>query len=79
MGCVIDPRDPQKMYIGGHLGFYRSEDGGENFSQDNSGLPGTDVHGLGMDPQYPDTLYAYVAKRGTYRSPDAGESWEARN
>jgi photosystem II stability/assembly factor-like uncharacterized protein len=64
------------MYVGGHPGFYRSEDGGMSFSQDNSGLPGTDVHGLGMDPQNPDTLYAYIVDEGTYRSSDAGESWE---
>ena len=76
MGWVIDPNDPQKMYVGGHPGFYRSEDGGESFSQDNSGLPGTDVHGLGMDPQNPEALYAYIVDEGTYRSTDAGESWE---
>jgi photosystem II stability/assembly factor-like uncharacterized protein len=76
MGWVIDPRDPQRMYVGGHPGFYRSEDGGKTFSQDNSGLPGTDIHGLGMDPQTPETLYAYVVDYGIYRSPDAGESWE---
>ncbi len=76
MGWVIDPNDPQKMYVGGHPGFYRSENGGASFSQDNSGLPGTDVHGLGMDPQNPEVLYAYIVDEGTYRSTDAGESWE---
>jgi photosystem II stability/assembly factor-like uncharacterized protein len=76
MGWVISPDDPSKMYVGGHPGFYRSEDGGESWSQDNSGLPGTDVHDLGMDLQNPDTLYAYVVDAGLYRSPDAGENWE---
>lgn len=76
MGWVISPDDPQKMYVGGHPGFYRSADGGKSFSQDNSGLPGTDVHGLGMDPQNPETLYAYIVDHGIYRSPDAGKSWE---
>jgi photosystem II stability/assembly factor-like uncharacterized protein len=76
MGWVISPQDPQQMYVGGHPGFYRSENGGKSFSQDNSGLPGTDVHGLGMDPQNPDILYAYIVNYGIYRSSDAGESWE---
>jgi photosystem II stability/assembly factor-like uncharacterized protein len=76
MGWVINPDDPQEMYAGGHAGFYRSEDGGKSFDQDNSGLPGTDVHGLGMDPRNPDVLYAYVVDHGTYRSSDAGKSWE---
>lgn len=75
MGWVISPDNPSKMYVGGHPGFYRSQDGGKSFIQDNSGLPGTDVHGLGMDPQNPDTLYAYIVDHGTFRSADAGESW----
>jgi hypothetical protein len=70
MGWVINPDDPQKMYVGGHPGFYRSEDGGKNFIQANSGLPGTDMHGLGMDPQNPETLYAYIVDYGIYRSPE---------
>jgi photosystem II stability/assembly factor-like uncharacterized protein len=76
MGWVIDPQDPSKMYVGGHYGFYYSEDGGKSFSQDNSGLPATDVHGLGMDSQNPHILYAYIVERGIYRSSDAGGSWE---
>jgi photosystem II stability/assembly factor-like uncharacterized protein len=79
MGWVIDPQNPQKMYAGGHPGFYRSEDGGESWSKDNSGLPGTDVHGLGMDSQNPNVLYAYIVRHGLYRSPNAGESWELLN
>jgi photosystem II stability/assembly factor-like uncharacterized protein len=79
MGWVINPQDPSKMYAGGHPGFYHSEDGGKSWSQDNSGLPGTDVHGLGMDPQNPETLYAYIVNYGMYRSLDAGESWESVN
>lgn len=79
MGWAVDPRDPLKMYISGHPGFYRSEDGGKNWRQDNGGLPGTDVHGLGIDPQNPDVLYAYVTGRGIYRSQDAGRRWEQVN
>jgi photosystem II stability/assembly factor-like uncharacterized protein len=79
MGWEISPEDPEKMYAGGHYGFYRSEDGGESWEQDNSNLPGTDVHGLGMDPSRPEVLYAYVVDEGLYRSPDAGESWELVN
>jgi len=79
MGWAIDPADPQKMYVGGHPGFYRSEDGGDTWSQDNSGLPATDVHGLGMDPQNPDTLYASIMGAGLYRTTEAGGSWESVN
>jgi photosystem II stability/assembly factor-like uncharacterized protein len=79
MGWVIDTQDPSKMYAGGHPGFFRSGDGGESWSMNNSNLPGTDVHALGIDPQNPETLYAFIVERGLYRSPDAGESWELVN
>jgi len=79
MGWVIDPNNPREMYAGGHPGFYRSEDGGESWSKDNAGLPGTDVHGLGMDPQTPDVLYAFIVKRGLYKSSDGGHSWQPVN
>jgi photosystem II stability/assembly factor-like uncharacterized protein len=79
MGWAVDSANPQKMYAGGHPGFFRSEDGGESWSLDNSGLPATDVHGLGINPQNPDILYAYIAGAGLYRTPDAGESWEQVN
>lgn len=76
---MIDPSDPNKMYAGGHPGLYRSEDGGESWEQDNSGLPGADVHGLGMDPRNPDTLYASIVGVGLYRTTDAGGRWEGVN
>jgi photosystem II stability/assembly factor-like uncharacterized protein len=79
MGWVVSPDEPAKMYAGGHPGFYRSEDGGKTWSQDNSGLSGTDVHALGMDPQNPNHLYAYIVGHGVYRSPNAGVSWEPGN
>ncbi len=79
MGWAVDPADPKKMYAGGHPGFYRSVDGGETWSQDNSGLPATDVHGLGMDPQNPDTLYASIMGAGLYRTTEAGGNWEPVN
>jgi hypothetical protein len=73
---VINRDDPSKIYVGGHFGFYRSEDGAKGFSQDNSGLPGTDVHGLRMDPQDPDTstrISSGTAPIGV-RTPVAGGS-----
>jgi hypothetical protein len=41
--------------------------------------PGASVHGLGIDTQDPQTLYAYVVDEGLCRSLDAGEIWEPVN
>ncbi len=79
MGWVINPRDPLTMYIGGHPGFRRSADGGKTWSTDGGDLPGTDVHGLGLDPRHPTILYAYLMGQGIYRSTDAGQHWTSIN
>ena len=79
MGLVIDPRDRRLLYAAGHPGFRRSLDGGGTWSDQTGTLPGTDVHGLGMDPRHPDVLYAYVVGQGILQSADRGAHWAVVN
>ena len=79
MGLVIDPRDRRLLYAAGHPGFRRSLDGGGTWSDQTGTLPGTDVHGLGMDPRHPDVLYAYVMGQGILQSADRGAHWAVVN
>lgn len=79
MGLVIDPRDHRQVYAAGHPGLRRSLDGGSTWSDQTGTLPGTDVHGLGMDPRHPDVLYAYVVGQGVLRSVDGGAHWAVVN
>jgi len=93
---LMDPRDPDLMYasseqrrrhiftkIGGgpETAIYKSTDGGENWRKLTSGLPGSDMGGVGLDisPVNPDILYAIIeaalGEGGFYRSADRGESW----
>ena len=61
-------------------GFYKSTDGGENFSRITAGLPG-DLIGkanLAVTNAKPDRLYALIEAKpggGFYRSDDAGQTW----
>jgi len=97
---VMDPRDPDRLYAalwqharstaaymggGPESGIYRSDDGGETWTQLTEGLPEGNMGkiGLGISPQHPDVIYAAIEtnrrKGGFYRSDDRGASWEKRS
>lgn len=76
---VIDPGDPDLLYIGaGGGGLYLSRDGGETFEERNSGLGNTDIGFLTLHPTRPREVYV-VTSTGVYRSPDQGRTWSAWN
>lgn len=64
------------VWAAGHLVLAKSADAGQTWTDVRpSGLPGLDVHGFASDPRDPQTLYAAIAGRGLYRSPDGGASF----
>ncbi len=77
---AVDPSDPDLLYAGtGHLGIFKSSDGGAHWSVLDLGLPpGTavDIHSLVIDPARPSTIYAASRTIGPLlRSDDGGETW----
>jgi len=67
-------------------GIYKSTDGGETWTELTDGIPSGDKGriGLALARSQPSVLYATVEhgdeeQEGTYRSSDAGESWERVN
>ena len=94
-GCrytAVDAHDGNLVYAGGEAGFWRSTEGGEPGTWEQTGLPemmGTlggefwDVYWEGVAAIRPDPVrrgWVYVAAfgegRGLYRSKDGGQSWE---
>ncbi len=76
---VIDPTDPNLVYVGaGGGGLYVSHDGGDTFEERNNGLGNTDIGYLTLHPTRPREAYV-VTSTGVYRSLDRGESWSAWN
>ncbi len=78
-------RKPWTIISGGREGgFYKSTDGGENFTKITNGLP-TELIGkanLAVTNAKPDRIYALVEAKpggGLYRSDDAGQTWQAMN
>ncbi len=63
-------------------GVCRSDDGGKNWTQSNSGMDETGATHILLDPSSPvDARVLYVAGfgRGVYKSSDAGRTWSLKN
>jgi hypothetical protein len=63
-------------------GVCRSEDGGKNWTQSNSGMDQTGATHILLDPTSPeDARVLYVAGygRGVYKSSDGGKTWSLKN
>jgi len=94
---LIDPRDPDRLYaamwqhqrtvaayVGGgpESGLWKSEDGGETWTELKTGLPEGNMGKIGMaiSPMRPDVVYAAIEEDrrtgGIYRSTNRGASWE---
>ena len=64
------------VWVSGHPGLNRSEDGGRTFQRTNAGLPNTDVHAFGAGPSI---LYGASPAVGVFASTDDGKTWEVRS
>lgn len=63
------------VYVSGHPGINRSDDGALTFRRTNDGLPDTDIHAFGATGS---TLYAAGPNVGVLASTDGGTTWERR-
>ncbi len=97
MGLVINPADTNTLYVtmwaepgsaSWQGGVYKSTDGGDSWTEKNTGLPQTMGTEEGMtsnypviviDPDHPQTLYvgnnSWTPDPGVYKTIDGGEHW----
>lgn len=84
---LLHPRRPDRLYQQNHCGTYRSDDGGESWTEITQGLPSDFGYALALHAEDPDTLYVIPeasshmravvdGKLRVYRSRDAGTSWQ---
>lgn len=98
---VIDPGNPDIVYAalwererllydrtygGPTSGIFKSEDGGDTWTELTVGLPTSDMGriGLALAPSNPDVLYATITEpsgelNGIYRTANGGSSWEQKS
>lgn len=69
---VMDPTDPEHLYVGTDSGIYESRDGGLRWQR----LSTTVRDPLGLVISSSRTLYAAVVGRGVLNSTDGGRTWQ---
>jgi hypothetical protein len=78
---------PDRLYLQGHWGTYRTDDGGDHWQEITEGLPSSFGLALATHPRDADTAYVVPLKGGEFRTPpdaklrvyrtrDAGKSWQ---
>lgn len=83
------PTRPERLFIQFHGGVYRSDDGGESWTDIAAGLPSDFGFPLAIDPADPDSAYVIPLTADTdrvttdsrvrvYETRDAGASWRPR-
>lgn len=76
MSLVSHPEKRTVIFAGGHdLGVVKSEDGGITWMRADSGIRGTDIHGLTINQRNPNLLFAYSVGNGIFKSEDGAISW----
>lgn len=64
------------LYVGGHdLGVIRSSDGGVKWTKADSGIKGTDIHALAINPLDSNRIYAFSVSNGVFGTKDGAKSW----
>jgi photosystem II stability/assembly factor-like uncharacterized protein len=80
------PTQPNTLYQQNHCGVYRSDDGGDNWTDIQRDLPSEFGFPIAIDPGHPDTVFTIVENEGrnnfgeqftVYRTRDGGEQWES--
>ncbi len=59
-------------------GVYRSDDGGQTWTQSSDGLDTNETHWVTFAPNDPSVAYV-TTHQGVYRSADAGRTWDKRS
>ncbi len=89
----VNPSRPSTLYAGTHYGhLFRSNDGGENWSEVVGlhkapkrnewgidwafGTTGLCIHTIRIDPTNTNRIYIVPSGNGTYRTDDQGETWK---
>lgn len=64
------------LYAGGHdVGVVKSSDGGVTWTKTDSGIKGSDIHALSINPLDNTRLYAFSVDNGLFGTKDGAKTW----
>lgn len=64
------------LYSGGHdVGVVKSTDGGITWTKTDSGIKGSDIHALAINPLDSNRLYVFSVDNGVFGTKDGAKSW----
>ena len=71
----VDPRNPDEVYVA-NIAFYRSMDGGQNFTAIKGAPGGDDYHRIWINPENPDIILLGV-DQGATLTVNGGATWSS--
>ncbi len=72
---TVDPERPERVYVAGPTGVFKSDDAGQTWQSASGGLEGIEVLALSLDPAKQDRVFAAAADGRVFTSDDGGASW----
>ncbi len=73
---AVDPITPQRVYVAGPAGLFRSDDGGLTWTEASDGLGGEPL-AVTLDPALPQTVIAVLTDGSVWKSSDGATTWQA--
>jgi photosystem II stability/assembly factor-like uncharacterized protein len=85
---IVHPQDGARAYQQNHCGVYRSDDGGESWTEITAGLPSDFGYAAAIDARDPDALFvvpeesshmrtAVAGRLRVFATRDAGATWRS--
>jgi photosystem II stability/assembly factor-like uncharacterized protein len=65
-----------RLFAATRAGLFASDDCGLHWRDDSGGLPGRDLHAIGIDAQRPASLYVWESRSGLLKRAAARARWE---
>jgi len=72
---TVDPASPERVYVAGPAGVFRSDDAGQTWQAANGGLGDVEIVALSLDPARQGRVFAGAADSRIFESLDGGTTW----
>ena len=72
---AVDPDRPERTYVAGPAGVFRSDDAGLTWEESDAALDGEPV-ALALDPFNPQTVFVVMTDGSLWKSVDGAAKWQ---